>query len=177
MKPWKRIASYLIHSCGIFDLNRVRFLLPRRESPQDFYVLEAPDWINIIPLTHEGDVVMVRQYRCGTGGFTLEIPGGMCDPGEEPLASARREMREESGHDSDDIVPLGWVHPNPAIQNNRCHTFLARDARRIGDPEPDGNEEFELEMVPLEEVPDRIAAGEITHALVIAAFHLLGVRN
>jgi 8-oxo-dGTP pyrophosphatase MutT (NUDIX family) len=177
MKAWERIRSSLVHACGIFDLNRVRFRVPKKGREHDFYVVEAPDWINIIPLTDSGDVVMVRQYRCGTDEFTLEIPGGMCDPGEDPMTAARREMREESGYDSDEIVPLGWVHPNPAIQNNRCHTFLAKGARKVSEPDPDANEEFELAVVPLAEIPGKIANGEITHALVITAFHLYGVAK
>ena len=79
-----------------------------------------PDWINVIPLTDDGQVVMVRQYRFGIEGFTLEIPGGMCDPGEPPLEAARREMREETGYAPSEMIELGWVHPNPPLQNNRC---------------------------------------------------------
>lgn len=171
------MSSRLIHSCGIFDLNRVTFQLPRQDLSAEFYEVEAPDWINIIPLTPAGDVVMVRQYRCGIGEFTLEIPGGMCDPGEDPLMAARREMREESGYDSGEIIPIGWVHPNPAFQNNRCHSFLARNACRAGEPAPDSHEEFELEIVPLDSVPGLIGDGVITHSLVIAAFHLFGLRG
>ena len=152
----------------------MRFEPPDEGSAHPFYVIEAPDWINVIPLTADRRVLMVRQYRFGIEDFTLEIPGGMCDPGEAPLEAARRELREETGHDADELIELGWVHPNPPLQNNRCYSYLARHPRRVGDPEPDGNERFEQVSVSLDEIPRLIADRSITHALVLAAFQLLG---
>lgn len=172
MRPWRRINARRVHRCGIFDLNQVRLEPPEGGPPHDFYVLDAPDWINVIPLTDDDRVLMVRQYRYGIEEFTLEIPGGMCDPGEAPIDSARRELREETGYEAGEIVELGWVHPNPPIQNNRCFTFLARGLVRAGRPEPDRHERLELESVPLDDVPGLIAERKITHALVLAAFHL-----
>ena len=105
--------------CGIFDLDQVDFEPPDGRPVQSFYVVEAPDWINVIPLTPDNEVLLLRQFRFGVDDFTLEIPGGICDPGEPPLEAAGRELREETGHAAGEIVELGWVHPNPAIQNNR----------------------------------------------------------
>ena len=163
--------------CGIFDLDRVEFEPPTGGEPRPFYVIDAPDWINVIPLTEQDDVLMLRQFRFGIGADTLEIPGGMCDPGETPEQAARRELREETGYVASEWVELGWVHPNPPVQNNRCHTFLARGLVRDGEPQPDANERFEQVVVPRAEVADRIADGTITHALVLAAFQLLGVKR
>lgn len=155
----------------------MRFEPPGGGAARDFWVVDAPDWINVVPLTPERRVVLVRQYRFGVEGLTLEIPGGMCERGEDPADSARREMREETGYDATALVPLGWVHPNPAVQTNRCHSFLAMDARPAGRPRPDPDEEFEVIEVPLGDVRDLIRGGEITHSLVIAAFHLLSLRE
>ncbi len=120
---WKTVESHKVYSTRIFDLHHHRRHHHQRGN-HDFYVLEAPDWVNIIPLTDDEQVVMVRQFRHGTESFTLEIPGGMVDADDaDPKAAARREMEEESGYDSDDIIELGKVHPNPAIQGNYCHTF------------------------------------------------------
>jgi 8-oxo-dGTP pyrophosphatase MutT (NUDIX family) len=175
VKPWRRLGSERLQRCVVFDLDRVRFEPP--EGPaKDFWVVEAPDWINVIPLTDDGRVVLVRQYRFGIEGFTLEIPGGMCDPGESPADAALRELREETGYAAAEFVPLGWVHPNPAVQTNRCHSFLARGARLAGPPSPDEDEAFEVETVRLDDVPRLIRDGTITHAHVVAAFHLLSLR-
>lgn len=177
MKPWRRLRSRRLQECRVFDLDRVSFRAPEGEDVKDFYVVSSPSWINVIPLLDDDRVVLIRQYRFGIEGFTLEIPGGMCEGSEDPKIAAERELREESGYDAREILPLGWVHPNPAIQHNRCYTFLARGLERAGPPSPDPDEAFEVEQVPLAEIPAMIADGRITHALVIAAFHLYGIRN
>jgi len=175
VRPWRRLGSERLQRCTVFDLDRVRFEPP--EGPaREFWVVEAPDWINVVPLTDDRRVVMVRQYRFGIDGFTLEIPGGMCDGGEPPLEAALRELKEETGYEVRETVSLGWVHPNPAVQTNRCHTFLALGAHPAGPPQPDEDESFEVSAVPLDDIPGLIRDGTITHALVIAAFHLLSLR-
>ena len=113
-------------------------------------------------LTTRGEVLLVRQFRFGIEDFTLEIPGGMCDPGETPAESARRELREETGFDAESLIEIGWVHPNPPVQNNRCYTFLARDVVQVGPADPDPHETLELVRVPLERVPQLIAERKIT---------------
>ncbi|MDH3626029.1 MAG: NUDIX hydrolase [Acidobacteriota bacterium] len=171
MKPWRRLEARRVEACKIFDLDHVRFERPEGVGSEWFYVVESIDWINVIAIDDDHRVLMVRQYRFGIEDFTLEIPGGMCDPGEQPLESARRELREETGFEADRWDDLGWVHPNPPIQNNRCFTFLARGLRRVGDPRPDPNEAFEQMVVPLADVSRLILERRITHALVLAAFH------
>lgn len=161
----------------MFDLDRVSFLRPGGTGVRDFYVVSAPDWINVVPLTDDDRVVLIRQYRFGIEGFTLEIPGGMCDENELPVAAAGRELLEETGYRARELVPLGWVHPNPAIQTNRCHTFLARGAHLVGPPTPDPDESFDVLEVARDEIRGLIAGGKITHSLVVAAFHLLDVRS
>ncbi len=173
MKPWRRRGAERLQRCGIFDLDRVRFDPPDGRPTQSFYIIEAPDWINIIPLTRERKVRLIKQYRYGIEDFTYEIPGGMCDPGELPLVTATRELREETGCIARQVVELGCVHPNPAIQGNRCHSFLALDTEQVGEPDPDPNESFEQLEVPLDEIPEWISTGKITHSLVVAAFQLL----
>lgn len=177
VKRWSRIAKRAMHDCRVFELGEVTYRHPESGEPRSFFVVDAPDWINVVPLTPEGRVVMIRQFRFGTDDITLEIPGGMCDPGESPAAAAARELREETGYGSDVVESIGWVHPNPAVQSNRCHSFVARNVRPEGPPEPDPNEAFEIVLRDLDEIPGLIAEGAITHSLVIAAFHLLGLRG
>ena len=121
---------------------------------------------------------MVRQFRHGLRAYTLEVPGGMIDADDpSPLVAARREMVEESGYESDRVEPLGVVHPNPAIQTNRCHSFVAYEVERRHVPRFDSTEETEVVLVPLTRIPELMRSGEITHALVIVAFQWLALRG
>jgi ADP-ribose pyrophosphatase len=178
-RRWKSLATEQVYHTPIFDLHRRRSGHPHR-GERDFFVLDAPAWVNIIPLTTRREVVMVRQFRHGISGFTLEIPGGMMDPQDRsPLIAARREMVEETGYDSAEITPLGKVHPNPAIQPNYCFSFFARGVRPVAQPHPDasGSEETEVVLVPMGQIKELIAAGKITHALVITAFAFYHAYN
>lgn len=158
-------------------MDRLRLETQDARRTIDFYLLRSPDWVNVIPLTDDGRVVLVRQYRVGPEELTLEVPGGVCDAGELPALAAARELREETGFEAREIVPLGFVHPNPAIQSNRCHSFLARGARRVADPTPEPFEQIEVELFALAEIPRLVREGAITHALVVSAFHLLSVAR
>lgn len=177
IRKWLTVETRTVYRTPIFDLHRRRSAHPHR-GQRDFFILHAPNWVNIIPLTARGEVVMVRQFRHGIESFTLEIPGGMVDPEDpHPMEAARREMVEESGYDSSDIIELGRVHPNPAIQPNYCYTYLARDIRKVAKPLSSGAEETQVVTVPLSEIPSLIASEKITHALVIAAFSFFHLYN
>jgi ADP-ribose pyrophosphatase len=178
-RKWRTLATERVYTTPIFDLHKRRSVHARR-GERDFYVIDPTDWVNIIPLTAKREVILVRQFRHGIGAFTLEIPGGMIDPEDpNPAAAGRREMQEECGYDSDDIIPLGRVHPNPAIQPNFCYSFLARNVKQVREPHsnPAGSEETEVVTVPLKSIKELISSGKITHALVIAAFSFLDVYN
>ena len=172
-RPWPRVDSRQLHDYRFFRLRRDTSLHPERGSRHDFFVLEFPHWVNIIPLTAAEEVVFVRQFRHGTRELTLEVPGGIIDPGESPKAAALREMAEETGYAAADATELGWVNPNPAIQANRCWSFLARDVAPGAGPRAEEGEAIEVEVVPLADVPGLFADGTISHALVVTAFHLL----
>jgi ADP-ribose pyrophosphatase len=122
--------------------------------------------------------VMVRQHRYGTHEETLELPGGMIDASDpSPLEAARRELLEETGYRATHIVQTGVIAPNPAMQSNRTWSFLARDVEQVAEPELDGGEDIQVVTVPLGEIPERVARGEISHALVVVAFaYALGLK-
>jgi ADP-ribose pyrophosphatase len=177
LHTWERLASEIAYACRIFSIRRDRARFSRDDAEHDFHVLESTDWVNIIPITPSGEVVLVRQFRHGIRECTLEIPGGMVDPEDaSPLVAARREMIEESGYDSERVEALGSIHPNPAIQNNLCHSFVAYDVECRHVQSFDSSEETEVVLVPLVRIPDLIRAGDITHALVVVAFHWLALR-
>ena len=143
----------------------------------DFDVMATCDWVNVIALTPEKQVLLVRQFRHGTREITLEIPGGAVDKGETPLQAAKRELWEETGYQADSWEELGLVEPNPAIQGNRTYTFLARSAMKTGKGQPDENEEIEVEQCPLSELTQLVHSRRIKHALVICAFFHLFQRE
>jgi 8-oxo-dGTP pyrophosphatase MutT (NUDIX family) len=174
---WRKKRSEKVFDCRIFSLHVSHSQAPGGDRSNEFYVLESRDWCNIIPVTADGKVVMIHQYRHGIEGITLEIPGGIVDSTDaSPLRAARREMVEETGYDSQEIIPIGVVHPNPAILNNRCHSFLAKNVRFVQRQQLDRDEETELMLVPLVEIPDCVQKGLITHALVVVAFYWLGFK-
>lgn len=172
VEKWRKLHSQQLADYRIFTVRADRRLSPRTGREHQFYVLEAQDWVNVIPLTPEGKVVMIHQFRHGTGEVTLEIPGGIVDEEDgDPAVAARRELLEETGYAAGAIIHIGSVEPNPAFLNNQCHTYLALDARRVQQPQFDGAEDIAVEEVDLAEVGEMIRNGRITHALVVAAFY------
>jgi len=170
-KPWEIISSIRDKSYRVFSLRTDRAISPRTGKEHDFFILESSSWVNIIPLTPEQEVVLVRQYRHGARDVTLEIPGGLVEKSDTPEQAARRELFEETGYRPLETYSLGAVHPNPAIQSNECYTFLAKDVFVDGEQQQDEREDIEVLLRPLSAIPQLIRDREITHSLVLAAFY------
>jgi ADP-ribose pyrophosphatase len=172
---WVRGRERSLAATRILDLREVRYRHPGRGTEGDFTVIAAPDWVNVLALTPEGHLVLVRQFRFGIGAFSLEVPGGVIEAGEDPLAAGVRELAEETGFAGGPARLLGSVHPNPAIQNNRCHLVLVEGAVRSGAVAWDPDEEIETTTAPVAEVLAWARSGRITHSLVLCAlFHFEG---
>ena len=171
IRPWKLISSKKNDSFRIFGLRTDHAVSPRTKKEHDFYVLESPEWVNVIPLTGQEEVVLVRQYRHGIRQVTLEIPGGLVEQGGSPSETARRELLEETGYRASEMILIGSVHANPAFMNNLCYTYLARNVSLSGAQEQDEKEDIEIVVKPLKEIPRLIRDGEITHSLILAAFY------
>jgi 8-oxo-dGTP pyrophosphatase MutT (NUDIX family) len=173
---WHILKSDIVYRAHIFDVRRDRSRAESNGLEHDFHVLETRDWVNVVPITERDEVVLVRQFRHGIRELTLEVPAGVIDPADACAeVAARRELREETGYEGEVMRPLGVVHPNPAILNNRCFVFVARPVSLVGPPQWDGTEEIEVETVPLVAVPGLIRNGAITNALTLVAFQLLQV--
>jgi 8-oxo-dGTP pyrophosphatase MutT (NUDIX family) len=159
----------------IFRIRRDRYRFEPTGDQGDFIVLDCPAWVNVVPLTVEGNVVLIRQYRHGIREVMLEIPGGVVERGEAPEAAAARELGEETGYAAESIRPLARVLPNPAVQNNYLYLFAAEGCRKVGPPQPDRFEHIEVLERPLGDVPAMIRSGQIAHSMVITAFAFLGL--
>jgi ADP-ribose pyrophosphatase len=171
IKKWNLVKSEELNSYKVFSTRKDISLSPVTGKDHDFYVIEAPDWVNVVAVTPDGQIILIKQYRHGVQSVTLEIPGGMVDPGESPLQAAKRELLEETGYFSDEWTCIGKVHPNPAIQDNTCYTFLAKNAKKIQKPNFEGTEDIISLLVPASSIPNLVAEGKITHSLVISAFY------
>jgi len=170
-RRWEVLSTESLQDCKVFRVSRTLVRSPLSGTAHPFYSIEAEHWVNVVPVTDDGQVVMVRQYRHGSREITLEIPGGIVDPGEDPAEAAARELVEETGYRAKGVRPLGSLNPNPALFGNRVHTFLAEGVERVGEVMNTALEETVVELVPAREVPERVRRGEIDHALVVAALH------
>ena len=168
VKPWRRIATKILADLRILKVQEVTAVSPKTEQAHNFFVLDTVDWVNVLPITDDDEVVFVRQYRHGSDALSLEIPGGMVDPGEMPDIAAARECLEESGFFAQGLTSLGVLNPNPAVFNNRLHTFVAKGVRPSAAIQNTATEQTEVVLVPVAELSEMLLDGRIDHALVAA---------
>jgi ADP-ribose pyrophosphatase len=172
IRPWKKVSSAPAADLRIFKARWDRKVSPRTGQDHDFVVLESLDWVNVIALTPNQELVMVEQYRHGSDTVELEIPGGLLDDSlESPIEAGLRELREETGYEGSDAIILSEQLPNPAFLNNRCHTVLVRDCVNRHPLEWDHGEDLETRLVPVQDIPALIASGAIRHSIIIAALY------
>ena len=174
---WTRKNSEQIADCRVFT---VREDFCKRETDgaeHTFFVVENPDWVNIIALTKNEEVILIEQYRHGAEEITLEIPGGMVDTGEKAADGAKRELLEETGFEAGEMIFLGKSRPNPTLQNNWIHHFLAPNCEKIAATNFDEHESIVTKFVPLQDIDQLIESEQISHSLVLAAFYKLRQRK
>ncbi len=167
---WKLIAEAAEEDHHIFRLRQLTVADPRDGRQHPRVVLKAPDWVNVIPVTEAGEVVLIRQFRFGVWRNTLEIPGGMLDPGEDAATAAARELEEETGYAPGELRLLGVSRPNPAFIDNRLHSYLALGCKQVHQGRQESSEDIRVERVPRAKVPELIRSGQIDHSLVLVAF-------
>lgn len=166
-----------------FAVEEVSFELQDLKPAHPYFRLEAPDWINVLPVTSDGQVILIRQPRVGSMSYVLETPGGVIDRHEkDPTMAAARELEEETGFVSQRFLPLGTVNPNPAIMTNKCYFFLALGCMPASQRKffPDQDERISLELVDPRSLDQMVRTGQINHALaclcILLADRYLGIK-
>jgi 8-oxo-dGTP pyrophosphatase MutT (NUDIX family) len=168
----KIVRRKTVYSTPLFEL--VAKTLDGPDGGQPHFSLRMPDYVCVVPVTRDREILLVRQYRPAVERETLELPGGHVDDGETPEEAARRELLEETGHVAEKLVPLGCLDPDTGRLSNRMWCFLATDAAPPS-PAPPGEQGVRLIVLPVEELVRSVTEGRILHALHIAALHL-GLR-
>jgi ADP-ribose pyrophosphatase len=172
LKAWDKISSQLLGDFRIFRLRSDRAISPRTGQPHDFMVIDSVNWVNVVAITPDQQLVLIEQFRHGSGTVELEIPGGMIDPHDaSPEAGGVRELREETGYAGENPQIIGQVFPNPAIMSNTCFTLLVENCRCIHPVEFDRGEDLITRLVPVSEVRELVASGKIRHSLVVAGLY------
>ncbi len=178
MNKWQVLDKKALVSSPMFRFMEYKLKHGDKHTEHKFYILDTGDWVNIIPLTTDNQIVLVRQYRAGIDNITVEIPGGIMDLDEnDPLVTARRELEEETAYIGNDFSLLGHVHPNPSFMTNTCYFVLAQNVEKKGKLHFDPSEYIETFTVPLKDIPQMIANGTITHSLSVAALGMLLMKN
>lgn len=167
-KPWRAVETETLQECKVFSVGRTLSESPHTGEVHPFYRIDSGDWVNVVPVTPDDEIVMVRQFRHGSRDVTLELPGGLIDPGEAPHEAAERELLEETGFQGARVRRLGDVNPNPALFGNTCHTFLVESVVEVAPIRNGATEETVVELVPAARISELLGAGAITHALVVA---------
>ena len=165
---WKRKESKRLSNCKVFEVFESISISPMTGEQHSFYYIDTADWVNVIPVTRDNEVVMVRQFRHGSQEVSLEIPGGLVDPGEQPELAARRECLEETGYAVGSISALGPLNPNPALFANSLHTYVAEGCVLTSEIKNTNTEYTEVELVGVPKLPELLSNGSINHALVNA---------
>lgn len=168
-RPWPKLGHKHGPHMLLFRPRYDTLRNPRTDEVFERLVLETPDWVNVVALTPERRLIVVKQFRFGTAQVTLEIPGGVIDRGEHHEAAARRELCEETGYTAARWSYLGSVEPNPAFHTNLCHHWLAENCQRTHDLALDSGEDIAIDTLELDLVRDMIHSGAIRHSLVITA--------
>ncbi|MBT5927402.1 MAG: NUDIX hydrolase [Verrucomicrobia bacterium] len=172
IQPWKTKSTRQLESYRIVSVRSAVRTNPRTQEDQEFYIMDCPDWVNIIAITPNQEMVMVEQFRHGTNTVDLEIPGGVMDPEDNSaVVTGVRELREETGYEGVNARVIGEIAPNPAIMSNFCRTVLIDDCELKHSTEFDSGEDIQTKLVPLSKMDQLVQSGTIHHSLVVVAFY------
>jgi 8-oxo-dGTP pyrophosphatase MutT (NUDIX family) len=170
---WLTLAQNEVADCRVFRVFRRRLRHASDGREGDFFIIEAPDWVQVLALTPRQELVLVRQWRFGVEKLSWEPPGGVIESGEDPVVAGQRELLEETGHAGQNARALGQASPNPALQNNQTHFVLVDNCVVHAPLDWDPHEELQIGIFPLAEVEQMIRRGEIFHSLALNALQFL----
>ena len=171
---WTALESEELLKTSFFQLRREKCELPDQRVMPGYYILDFPDWVHVIPMTSDHQLILLRQYRHAAGDIFYEIPGGTTEPGtnEEPKEAAARELLEETGYESKHWIGLGAYHPNPALQSNRLHVYLAQDCKKVSEQNLDPFEGIEVVTMGWEEAYRIVMSQDLQHGLMLGSLAL-----
>ncbi|WP_028297303.1 NUDIX hydrolase [Olivibacter sitiensis] len=169
MENWKLIESEYLVRAPWAVLRKDKCEMPNGHIVPEYYVLEYPNWVNMVALTADNQFILVKQYRHGVGKEVLEICGGVIDPGEDALTAAKRELLEETGYAFDDFRELAVLYPNPATSNNITTTFLATGGVKVQGQSLDEQEEIDVICCSPDELKQLLKTNQFGQALHTAA--------
>ena len=161
-------SEYLIRRPWL-TARRDKVQLPNGVINPEYYVLEYPDWVNIIAITEDGRMIFERQYRHGRGEVGYEIPAGVCEPGETPEEAARRELLEETGFGGGTWHLNMVAAPNPSTSTNLCYSFIATGVSRLSDQHLEATEDIEVHLLYEDEVLRLMREGQIIQAPMLCS--------
>ena len=172
IRDWEILSREQVEDFRIFQIQKRRVRSPRTGDIKDAQVIQCSDWVLVLALTAQEEVVMVNQYRHGVEQVCLELPGGLVDPNDDsPDVSAGRELLEETGYKAGKLSCIGECFPQPAILSNKCYFYLAEDVEAVQTQHLDVGEDIEIVNIPIKSIPARIASKEIYHGMVLLAFY------
>lgn len=178
IQPWSTKSTRDLADYRILSVRSAVRTNPRTNEDHEFYILDCSDWVNIIAVTPEKELIMVEQYRHGTNTVDLEIPGGVMDPEDaSAVETGVRELREETGYEGHDARVIGEIAPNPAIQSNICRTVLIENCELKHATEFDSGEDIRTHLVPIDEIDQMVRTGKVHHSLVVVAFYHYQLLN
>jgi len=165
---WEMLGDRLLNDCRVWSLRERIYRHPESGKQGDFFYLDSRDWVIVVARTKGGDLILVRQFRCGSDDLSWELPGGIIDAGEDPVEAGLRELLEETGYRAQSGRLLGHCQPNPAILNNHCHFVFAEDVE-LDDSgtDWDEHEEIEIRLMPEQGVMEWVRENRIGHALAL----------
>lgn len=169
---WKTIEKKQIFKTGFVTINSEKCELPDGRIMPNYYILQLPHWVNIVPFTEEGEVILIKQYRHATGEVHWEVPGGAVHGGEDPRLGALRELEEETGYTSKRLVAIAENFPNPALQDNKIYTYIAFETTFKGEQELDPFEQIEVHKIAYKDFRNWVREGKFNHNIVVASIYM-----